>query len=135
MRSDNDLPGAPAEVALLIHRFLVDYARNPVNMLVLVLVPVVFVIVAAGSMADAAKLLGGAGGPAVETATAGWAAGFLAGIARFFQIGGARAADRRMVSAGRAPMRLVAARLGTGGVLGVLVAAALLAFGRAYRHR
>ena len=126
MRGENHPPGAPGEVALLVHRFLVDYARNPVNMLVLVLVPVVFVIVAAGSMADAAKLLGGAGGPAVETATAGWAAGFLAGIAMFFQISAARAADRRLVSAGLAPMRLVAARLGTGLVLGALVAAAAL---------
>ncbi|MGP3948971.1 hypothetical protein [Streptomyces sp. 7N604] len=45
------------------------------NLLVLILVPVVFVVVAAEPMADAAELLGGPGGPAVQTATAGWAAG------------------------------------------------------------
>ena len=101
---------AAGDVRALIGRFLADYVRNPVNLLVLVIVPVVFVIVAAGAMADAARLLGGAGGPAVETATAGWAAGFLAGIAMYFQISAARPADRRLVSAGLAPDRLVLAR-------------------------
>ena len=59
----------PADTALLVRRFLADYRRNPVNLLVVVLVPVVFVVVAAGPMADAAKLLGGMG-VAVQTATA-----------------------------------------------------------------
>jgi hypothetical protein len=112
-------------VPLLVRRFLADYARNPVNPLVLVLVPVVFVIVAAGSMAEAAKLLGGTG-PSVETAAAGWAAGFLAGIAMYFQIRAARAADRRLVLAGLPSARLVTARLATGLVLAVLVSAAAL---------
>jgi len=86
---------------LFVRRFLADYARNPVNLLVLVLVPLVFVVVAAGSLADAAALLGGAGGaPAVETTTAGWAAGFIAGVAMHFQVSAARDADRRLVIAG-----------------------------------
>jgi hypothetical protein len=110
---------------LLVRRFLADYARNPVNPLVLVLVPVVFVIVAAGSMAEAAKLLGGTG-PSVETAAAGWAAGFLAGIAMYFQIRAARAADRRLVLAGLPSARLVTARVATGLALAVLVSAAAL---------
>lgn len=80
---------------LFARRFLADYARNPVNLLVLVLVPGVFVLVAAGAMADAAKLLGGTG-PSVETASAGWAAGFLAGIAMYYQTRSARAADQRL---------------------------------------
>ena len=67
-------------VAVLTRRFLVEYVRNPVNLLVLVLIPVVFVLVAAEPMADAAKLLGGTG-HAVETATTGWAAAFLAALA------------------------------------------------------
>jgi len=112
---------------LFVRRFLADYARNPVNLLVLVLVPVVFVVVAAGSMADAAQLLGGAGGgPAVETATAGWAAGFLAGIAMYFQVAAARDADRRLVIAGLPGARLVAARLLAGLVLALLVSTAAL---------
>jgi hypothetical protein len=110
---------------LFVRRFLADYARNPVNPLVLVLVPVVFVVVAAGSMAEAAKLLGGTG-PSVETAAAGWAAGFLAGIAMYFQMRAARAADRRLVLAGLPANRLVTARIGTGLALAMLVTAAAL---------
>jgi len=112
---------------LFVRRFLADYARNPVNLLVLVLVPVVFVVVAAGSMADAARLLGGAGGgPAVETATAGWAAGFLAGIAMYFQVSAARDTDRRLVIAGLPGARLVAARLLAGLALALLASTAAL---------
>lgn len=110
---------------LFVRRFLADYARNPVNPLVLVLVPVVFVVVAAGSMAEAAKLLGGTG-PSVQTAAAGWAAGFLAGIAMYFQLRAARAADRRLVLAGLPSTRLVASRVATGLVLAALVSAAAL---------
>ena len=111
---------------LFVRRFLADYARNPVNPLVLVLVPVVFVVVAAGSMAEAAKLLGGTG-PSVETAAVGWAAGFLAGIALYFQLRAARAADRRLVLASLSSARLVTARVTTGLALAVLASAAALA--------
>jgi hypothetical protein len=111
---------------VFVRRFLTDYARNPVNLLLLVVVPTVFVVVVAGSMADAAKLLGGVGGPAVETAAAGWAAAFLAGIAMYFQTAATRDTDRRVVIAGLAPHRLVAARLITGTVLAVLASAAAL---------
>ncbi|NKQ55670.1 ABC transporter permease [Amycolatopsis sp. K13G38] len=114
-----------ADTAVFVRRFLADYWRNPVNLLVLVLVPVVFVVVAAGPMADAAKLLGGTG-LSVETATAGWAAGFLAGIAMYFQTRAARAADRRLILAGLPAPRLVTARLLTGLALASLAAAAAL---------
>lgn len=111
---------------VFVRRFLSEYARNPVNLLLLVVVPTVFVAVVAGSMADAAKLLGGAGGPAVETATAGWAAAFLAGIAMYFQTAATRATDRRVVIAGLPASRLVLARLLTGLVLAVLASTAAL---------
>ncbi|MGN6245162.1 MAG: ABC transporter permease, partial [Motilibacteraceae bacterium] len=65
----------------ITRRFVLEAARTPVNLLVLVLVPAVFVVVAAAPLADAARLLGGTGGPAVQTATAGWAAGFIAALA------------------------------------------------------
>ncbi|MGW6396410.1 ABC transporter permease [Streptomyces sp. NPDC055103] len=113
--------------SLLVRRFLADAARTPVNLLVLVLVPIVFVVVASRPLADSAELLGGPGGPAVQTATAGWAAGFIAAIAMYFQLRGARAADRRLVLAGLAPHRLVTARMATGLALGLLAAAAALA--------
>lgn len=111
---------------LFVRRFLADYARNPVNTLMLIVVPVLFVIVAAGSMADAARVLGGSSGPAVQTATAGWAAGFLSALAMYFQTRSARAADRRLVLAGLSATRLVAARLLTGFALALLVSAAAL---------
>lgn len=109
-----------------VRRFLADYARNPVNLLLLVVVPTVFVVVVAGSMADAAKLLGGVGGPAVETAAAGWAAAFLAGIAMYFQTAATHETDSRVVIAGLAPRALVFSRLLTGFVLAVGASTAAL---------
>lgn len=111
---------------VFVRRFLVDYARNPVNLLLLVVVPTVFVVIVGGSMADFATLLGGVGGPAVETATAGWAAAFLAGIAMYFQMAATRDTDRRIVIAGLDPHRLVAARLATGLVLAALASTTAL---------
>ena len=119
-------PGARAAVWPLVSRFFADYRRNPVNLLLLVLVPVAFVVVASGSLAEAATLLGGPGGPAVEVNTAGWAAGFLAGVGMYFQVAAARETDRRLVLAGLPAWRLVTARLATGLALGVLAAAAAL---------
>ena len=111
----------------LTRRFVTDYRRNPANLLFLVLVPVVFVIVAAGTMANAAALLGGAaGGAGIEVATAGWAAGFLAAIAMYFQVAAARETDRRLVLAGLPRAQLVTARLVTGTCLAVVVTAAAL---------
>jgi hypothetical protein len=108
---------------VFVRRFMGDYVRNPVNLLLLAVVPVVFVIVVASAMADAAFLLGGPGGPAVETATAGWAAAFLAGIAMYFQTSATRDVDRRVVIAGLPATRLVAARLLTGATLALFASA------------
>lgn len=111
---------------VFVRRFLADYLRNPVNLLLLAVVPAVFVVVVAGSMADAAKLLAGPGGPAVQTASAGWAAAFLSGIAMYFQTAATRDTDRRVVVAGLPPWRLVAARLLTGATLAVVAATVAL---------
>ena len=85
--------------ALLARRFLADYARNPVNLLMLVLVPAAFVAGASGSLAQLARLLSGTMAPGADlpAVTAGWAAAFIAAIAAYFQVRGARAADRRLV--------------------------------------
>ncbi|WP_033314374.1 ABC transporter permease [Streptomyces iakyrus] len=111
---------------LLIRRYVSETARNPVTVSMLVIVPVVFVAIAAQKIADAAELLGGQGGVEVETVTAGWAAAFISAIAMYFQIRSARATDRRLVLAGLAPARLVAARLATGLALAVTATAAAL---------
>jgi ABC-2 family transporter protein len=115
-------------VTLLVRRFLADYARNPVNLLILVLVPVTFVAAASGSLAQLARLLSGtmAPGSAMQTVTAGWAAAFIAAIAAYFQIRAARAADRRLVLAGLPAWRLAAARAVTGLALAVIASAAAL---------
>src|SRR5437764_359067 len=98
-----------------VRRFLADYVRNPVNLFLLVVVPTVFVVAAAGRLADLARLLGStAAAGTVGTASAGWAAGFLAGIAMYFQVAAARDADRALVLAGLPARRLVAARLSAG---------------------
>jgi len=110
---------------VFVRRFLADYARNPVNLLLLAVVPVVFVVVVAGSLADFAKVLGGTG-PAVETVTAAWAAAFLAGIAMYFQTATTRETDRRVVIAGFPAARLVLARLLTGLTLAVFASTAAL---------
>jgi hypothetical protein len=115
-----------AAVAVLTRRFLLEYGRNPANLLVLVLIPVVFVLVAAEPMADAARLLGGTG-RAVETATTGWAAAFLAALAMYFQTRQAHSADRRLVIAGLPARALVISRVLTGLLIAVLVSAAALA--------
>ena len=114
-------------MTVLVRRFLADYARIPANLLLLAVVPVVFVILAAGTLSDAAKLLGGAGGgAAIATVTAGWAAGLLAAVAMYFQVSSARDTDRRLVLAGLARSRLVAARLVTGACLAILGTGAAL---------
>jgi ABC-2 family transporter protein len=120
--------GARLTGPLLVRRFLAGYARNPVNLLMLVLVPVAFVAAAAGSMAELARLLSGAAAPgaAVQTVTAGWAAAFIAAIAMYFQVRTARAADRRLVLAGLPAGRLAAARAVTGLALAVVASAAAL---------
>lgn len=109
---------------LLARRFLTETARNPVTILMLVVVPVVFVVVAASAMEEAARALSYHGGPSARIATVGWAAGFIAANAMYFQIRAARAADRRLVLAGLPPSRLVAARMASGLSLALLAAAA-----------
>ena len=108
--------------AVLMRGYYTEYRRNPVNLLLLVVVPAVFVLAVAKALADAARLLAGAGGPAVQTASAGWAAAFLAGVATYFLLASSRAPDRRLLLAGLPARTLVAARLLTSLGLAVLVA-------------
>lgn len=111
-------------------RFLAEYARTPVNLLALVVVPAVFVVVVTGPLSRAAEVLGAPDPSGVATVSAGWTAGFLTGIAMYFHIATTRAADRALVIAGMRPWRVVTARLATGAALAVVGSlAALLALG------
>ncbi|MBI4939565.1 MAG: ABC transporter permease [Actinobacteria bacterium] len=93
----------------------------------LVVVPAVFVVVAAPALANASEVLGGAGSAtAVEGVTPGWAAGFLIAVAMYFQVSTARGADVRLAQAGCPPWRIVAARIGTGLLIAAGVSAVAL---------
>lgn len=114
---------------LLTWRALVEYTRRPLNLVLLAAVPVVFVAMSAGALADFGRILGAETGIGqLEAATAGWAAAFLAGVAGFFHVAGSREADRRLAAAGSATARVVTARLTSALLLAaVATAGALLA--------
>ena len=115
----------------LTARWLVEYARRPLNLVLLIAVPVIFVTLSAGALADFADILGGAADLGeVEAATAGWAAAVLAGVAGFFHVSTSRDADRRLAAAGAGTRRVVASRLvSTVALAGVAAVGALVALG------
>lgn len=118
-----------AMTALVGRRAVLDYARRPLNLVLLVAVPVVLVFVWGGTLADFSKLVGGTADQVqVEAATAGWAAAVLAGLGGFFQVSGSRAADRRLAAAGHRTAPVVAGRLGASlGLAAVASAGGLIA--------
>ena len=110
-------------------RALLDYARRPLNIVLLVVVPIMIVFVWGGALADFSKvILGGEGDRAqIEAATAGWAAAALAGLTGFFQVIGSQSADRRLAAAGGRTAPVVAGRLSAAFGLAVLAAVGGLA--------
>jgi hypothetical protein len=107
--------------------FLREYARRPLNVVLLLVVPVVFVTLTAGVIVDFAEILGSlADLGSLEAATAGWAAAVLAGVGGFFQVVGSRQADRRLASAGSGTWPVVTARLVAGLALAVVATAGSL---------
>ena len=97
---------------LVARRALADYARRPLNLVLLVVVPVVLVFVWGSTLADFSALLGAAAPLQLEAATAGWAAAALAGLGGLFQVTGARATDGRLAAAGDHPGSIVIGRVG-----------------------
>jgi hypothetical protein len=113
--------------AVLTWRYIVEYARRPLNLVLLAVVPIIFVTLSAGAIADFARILGGeAGMGQLAAATAGWAAAFLAGVAGFFHVTGSREADRRLAAAGSATTRVVVARVASALALALVAAAGAL---------
>jgi hypothetical protein len=103
---------------LLVRRCAADVARNGVNVFAFVAVPGVFVAAAAGMLADIGRILGGTGDDAaIAGLSAGWSAAFVAAVAMYFQVSGARGTDRRLVGAGLRRSQLVAARMVTAGLI------------------
>ncbi|MBK5223959.1 MAG: ABC transporter permease [Acidimicrobiia bacterium] len=120
--------GTARLLPLLTWRYLSEYARRLVNLVLLAVVPVVFVTLSAGAIADFADALGGLTDlGTIEAATAGWAASLLAGIAGFFHVTGSREADRRLAAVGAGTLRVVVARLTSALGLALVAGAGALA--------
>jgi len=105
--------------------WLREYLRRPLNVTLLIVVPIIFVTLSAGAMADFADILaGGADRQSIEFATAGWAASILAGAGAFFHVSGSRRADRRLASTGVRVADVVGSRTLSSAILGLLAVAA-----------
>jgi len=112
---------------LLTSQALVEYARRPLNVVLLAAVPVVFVAMSAGALADFGRILGAETTMGqLEAATAGWAAAFLSGVAGYFHVASSRDADRRLAAAGSATARVVTARLTSSLLLAAVAATGAL---------
>jgi hypothetical protein len=113
-----------AVAPLVARRAVLEHARRPLNMVLLVAVPVVLVFVWGGTLADFSELIGGtASRVQVEAATAGWAAAALAGLGGYFQVAGSRAADRRLAAAAGRVGPIVAGRVAASMTLAGLASA------------
>lgn len=112
---------------VLTWRYLTEYVRRPLNLVLLAIVPVIFVALSAGAIADFVRILGGeASLGQLEAATAGWAAAFLSGVAGFFHVTGSRDPDRRLAAAGSNTTRVVTARVVSSMVLAAVASAGAL---------
>jgi len=102
--------------------FLREQVRAPLNLVLLIVVPIFFVVIFAGVLDDFAAALGGDIAQQAATAiSAGWAAAFLCGALSFFQVNSSREADRRLASAGLGPWRVAGARIASALSLGAIV--------------
>jgi hypothetical protein len=107
--------------------FTREQLRAPFTLALLIVVPILFVVAAAGVLSDFASALGGSlAGDAAAALSAGWAAAFLSGTLGFFQAASSRSADRRLALAGLGPARVAASRIAASVGLAVIAAAAAL---------
>jgi hypothetical protein len=108
--------------------FAREQLRAPFSLALLVAVPALFVISAAGVLSDFASALGGSlPGDAAVGLSAGWAAAFVAGALGFFQAAASRGADRRLALAGLGPARVASSRIAASVLLALVAAAAAFA--------
>jgi hypothetical protein len=108
--------------------FAREQLRAPFTLALLVAVPALFVVSAAGALSDFAGALGGSlAGDAAVALSAGWAAAFISGTLGFFQAASSRGADRRLALAGLGPARVAVARIAASVLLAVVAAAAAFA--------
>jgi hypothetical protein len=105
--------------------FAREHVRAPLTAVLLVVVPALFVVSAAGVLSDFADALGGSlQSDAAVALSAGWAAGFMSGTLGFYQASSSRSADRRLALAGLGPARVALSRLMASMALAFVAAAA-----------
>jgi hypothetical protein len=108
--------------------FAREQLRDPFTLVLLIVIPALFVVSAAGALSDFASALGGSlAGDAAVALSAGWAAAFISGALGFFQAASSRGADRRLALAGLGPARVAIARIAAS--VGLALVAAAAAFG------
>lgn len=102
--------------------FLREQIRAPLNLVLLVAIPVFFVLIFASVLGEFAEALGGdLAEQAATSISAGWAAAFLCGALAFFQVVSSREADRRLALAGLGAWRVASSRIAAALVLGAAV--------------
>jgi hypothetical protein len=107
--------------------FVRQQVRNPVTLAMLVIIPALFVVMAASALEELSSSLGGdVAGSAATALGAGWASAFLGGILGFFQVSSSRDADRRLALAGMGGFKVAVARIGA--CIGLSMLVALIAF-------
>ena len=105
--------------------FAREQLRAPFTLALLVAIPALFVVSAAGVLSDFASALGGSlAGDAAVGLSAGWAAAFISGALGFFQAASSRGADRRLALAGLGPARVAVSRIAASVALAIVAAAA-----------
>lgn len=105
--------------------FAREQMRAPFTLALLVAIPALFVVAAAGVLSDFADALGGAlAGDAAAALGAGWAAAFVSGTLGFFQAVSSHGADRRLALAGLGPLRVALSRIGASVLLAAVASAA-----------
>lgn len=108
--------------------FAREQLRAPFTLALLVAIPGLFVVAAAGALSDFAGALGGSlAGDAAVALSAGWAAAFISGALGFFSAASSRGADRRLALAGLGPARVAVARIAASVLLATVAAAAAFA--------
>ena len=105
--------------------FIREPLRSPLTLVLLVAVPALFILSAAGALSDFATALGGSlATDAAIGLSAGWAAAFLSGALGFFQASSSRSADRRLAAAGLGAPRVALSRITASLALALVASAA-----------
>jgi hypothetical protein len=105
--------------------FAREHLRAPLTLILLIVLPALFVVLAASVLGEFADALGGSlQADAASALGAGWSAAFIAGALGFFQAASSQGADRRLALSGLGPARVAGARIGASVILAVLASAA-----------